>query len=34
MSVSQFFRRMLLVDLIKGLSVTFRYQQPKHIYTE
>ncbi len=34
MSVSQFLRRVLLVDLIKGLSLTFRYQQPKHIYTE
>ncbi|HVP42469.1 MAG TPA: NADH-quinone oxidoreductase subunit I [Terriglobales bacterium] len=34
MSVSQFFRRLLLVDLIKGLSVTFRYQHPKEIYTE
>ena len=34
MSVSQFLRRVLLVDLIKGLSVTFRYQNPKEIYTE
>ena len=34
MSVSQFFRRVLLVDLIKGLSVTFRYQNPKEICTE
>ena len=34
MSASQFLRRILLVDLIKGLSVTFRYQHPKEIYTE
>ena len=34
MSVSQFFRRVLLVDLIKGLSVTFRYQHPRETYTE
>ncbi len=34
MSVSQFLRRVLLVDLIKGLSVTFRYQNPREIYTE
>ena len=27
-------RKMLLVDLLKGLKVTFRYQDPKEIYTE
>ncbi len=34
MSLSQLFRRMLLVDLVKGLSVTFRNQHPREIYTE
>ena len=34
MSASKFLRRMLLLDLIKGLSVTFRYQHPKQICTE
>ncbi len=34
MSASQFFRRMLLVDLFKGLAVTFRNQHPREIYTE
>ena len=27
-------RRIFLVDLIKGMLVTFRYQHPKYIYTE
>jgi NADH-quinone oxidoreductase subunit I len=27
-------RKLFLVDLIKGLSVTFRYQNPKEVYTE
>jgi NADH-quinone oxidoreductase subunit I len=27
-------RKLLLLDLIKGLSVTFRYQDPKEVYTE
>src|SRR5205823_10713030 len=27
-------RKIFMVDLIKGLSVTFRYQDPKEIYTE
>lgn len=26
--------RLLMLDLLKGLSVTFRYQHPKTIYTE
>jgi len=30
----KFLRTVLLVDLIQGLWVTFRYQQPKYIYTE
>jgi NADH-quinone oxidoreductase subunit I len=27
-------RKIFLVDLVEGLMVTFRYQQPKHICTE
>src|SRR6266566_5293439 len=27
-------RKIFMVDLLKGLSVTFRYQDPKEIYTE
>jgi NADH-quinone oxidoreductase subunit I len=27
-------RKLFLVDLIKGLSVTFRYQAPAQVYTE
>jgi NADH-quinone oxidoreductase subunit I len=27
-------RKLFLLDLIKGLSVTFRYQDPKEVYTE
>ena len=27
-------RKVLLLDLIQGLGVTFRYQDPKEIYTE
>ena len=27
-------RRIFLVDLLKGMWVTFRYQAPKNIYTE
>jgi NADH-quinone oxidoreductase subunit I len=34
MGLSPFLRKILLVDLIKGLQVTFRYQDPKEIYTE
>src|SRR5512140_2620557 len=30
----QALNKILLVDLIKGLSVTFRYQNPKEVYTE
>src|SRR5574337_1687471 len=34
MGMSTVLRKVFLVDLIKGLSVTFRYQDPKEIYTE
>ena len=34
MAIAPLIRKILMVDLIKGLSVTFRYQRPKHIYTE
>ena len=27
-------RKMLFVDLVKGLKVTFRNQDPKNVYTE
>src|SRR5512146_2426962 len=27
-------RKLFMVDLIKGLSVTFKYQHPKTVYTE
>jgi NADH-quinone oxidoreductase subunit I len=27
-------RKLFMVDLIKGLSVTFKYQHPKEVYTE
>ena len=26
--------KIFLVDLLKGLSVTFRYQHPREVYTE
>lgn len=32
--IAKFARKFLLLDLLKGLSVTFRYQDPKEIYTE
>ena len=34
MRVATLLRKIFLVDLIKGLSLTFRYQNPKEIYTE
>ena len=34
MSAASILRKIFLVDLIKGLSLTFRYQHPKEIYTE
>jgi NADH-quinone oxidoreductase subunit I len=33
-ALSSFVRKVFMVDLIKGLAVTFRYQHPKHITTE
>jgi NADH-quinone oxidoreductase subunit I len=33
-SVAPLLRKIFFVDLIKGLSVTFKYQDPKEIYTE
>ena len=34
MSAAQVLRKIFMVDLIKGLSVTFRYQHPKEVVTE
>ena len=34
MGFKQAVQKIFLVDLIKGLSVTFRYQHPKEVYTE
>ena len=34
MGIPSLIRKVLMVDLLKGLSVTFRYQDPKEIYTE
>src|SRR5918912_4016221 len=34
MQMPALLRMVFMVDLIKGLSVTFRYQDPKEIYTE
>jgi NADH-quinone oxidoreductase subunit I len=33
-SVASVLRKTFFVDLIKGLAVTFKYQDPKEIYTE
>jgi NADH-quinone oxidoreductase subunit I len=32
--VKKALRRLFLVDMLRGLAVTFRYQAPKDIYTE
>ena len=32
--MKEFLRRIFLVDLIKGMALTFSYQNPKKIYTE
>jgi NADH-quinone oxidoreductase subunit I len=32
--LKELLRRVFLVDLFKGLGLTFSYQNPKHIYTE
>ncbi len=34
MTLPKLARKFLLLDLLKGMSVTFRYQHPKEIYTE
>ena len=34
MSLAPLLRKVFLVDLFKGLGVTFRYQKPSEIYTE
>ena len=34
MDLKKILRKILLVDLIQGLSLTFRYQHPKTTYTE
>ena len=34
MGITEVLRKVFLVDLIQGLGVTFRYQDPKEIYTE
>ena len=34
MGMTAILRKVFLVDLIQGLGVTFRYQDPKEIYTE
>jgi NADH-quinone oxidoreductase subunit I len=34
MRVATLLRKIFLVDLLKGMSLTFRYQDPKEIYTE
>ena len=34
MTARELFRKVFLVDLIKGLAVTFSYQHPREVYTE
>ena len=34
MSISPLLRKIFLVDLLKGLSITFKYQDPKDCQTE
>ena len=34
MSVAPILNKVFLVDLLKGLKVTFKYQHPKEVYTE
>jgi NADH-quinone oxidoreductase subunit I len=34
MGMQSLLRKVFLVDLLQGLKVTFRYQNPKEIYTE
>ena len=34
MKAGELFKKLLLVDLFKGLAVTFRHQNPEHLVTE
>jgi len=34
MGMPSLLRKVFLIDLLQGLRVTFRYQDPKEIYTE
>src|ERR1700680_2685235 len=34
MGLPSLLRKVFLVDLLQGLKITFRYQDPKEIYTE
>jgi NADH-quinone oxidoreductase subunit I len=34
MSLAPFLRRVFFIDLLKGMQVTFKYQNPKENYTE
>jgi len=34
MTAREFARKIFLIDLLSGLSLTFRYQHPKEVYTE
>ena len=34
MGMPNLLRKVFLLDLLQGLKVTFRYQDPKEIYTE
>ncbi len=34
MDVKRLARKIFLVDLLKGLALTFRYQHPREVYTE
>ena len=34
MGMPSLLRKVFLIDLLQGLKVTFRYQDPKEIYTE
>src|ERR1700687_5969251 len=34
MGIPKLLRKVLLLDLLQGLKVTFRYQDPKETYTE
>ena len=34
MGIPSLLRKIFMVDLLQGLKVTFRYQDPREIYTE